>query len=1087
MSAKYKTYEKFGNILVEDVLAKLTASHPSFERIHFDGFPSNNVLIGTLGAISNIDDDEEEGTSSTVLFPNSLTAKFLVEDFSSAISLDLKFYLYYRVYPTFEEQKNNTPSNRKRVRFCPIWKREEVKESVLFNEDGEISLSNKISEVIEKIKKDPDLLRNNDLFDVENLEDEEKFDNFLRENKKNELPDLLWDVKLKFNSKVFSQNNDESVMIEIQLINESIIPDVNKDKNREDEIFYDSFLFNPILEISLGNNCFKRFKYKVPNSNDKYYFSDLRCLNCQGEYDSKRNIIITKNYGSICKNKEAPKNKIEGMDITFRKLSTEKGLEELEKIYQSMEEFYENSTNEDHSYGDFEKMKERFKKNIILLKQDETAAKAFYLMNETFNRNSEGYDYDSWRLFQIVFIVSQLRDIVCEEDRDTCELLHVMTGGGKSEAYFGIVVFTALYDRLSGKEFGVSGVTKFPLRMLSVQQLQRISNLFIFAEQVRKDYNLGGHPFSIAYLVGNQEDDFPRYNRQILYDIREKRDKNEKIKGKIIDECPLCAKKSEEPAKVFLDIDENQRLVIHKCENCGEEFRLYYSDDEIFRTLPTFIVSTVDKWAGIASNRRYRNLLGGDLDLCHNRHGFIPHNDTCGFEIAPEKECGEEGNPIKFDFDTSPTLIIQDEMHLIKEGFGTIDSHFETLIENMKLKLSGGSRFKNIVMTATVSGSENQIKNLYNKETRIFPPTLKNNDGKSFFFEELEEDGEKIVQRRFIGLKSSIQNFKLVFNILKYVSEFFTEIEEDLETFALDNDFDEDIKEVVLYYKNLLTYHNKKEAVHSISFSIDSMVNSNEDVYEVVTEPLTGENSLDDIKNVIHKVKHFYEDEENKDKILAVNSTSLVSHGVDLDEWNCMVFDGIPRSTSEYIQAFSRVGRKYFGIVFVSFSPMRTRDVSFYQHFVDYHKIINDKVENVPLSRWAKLGFKQTFTSVFNASILNYLSNEVGKPLHKAVNVLNVLDKEENKEKLINFIKEAYVLDSNISESEFFENEIIKGVDKRINVIEKDPKSYFFPNTLRKNPNKYFKTQFGMRGIQDEIVLKPLEDEDEFFLNYKEA
>ena len=265
------------------------------------------------------------------------------------------------------------------------------------------------------------------------------------------------------------------------------------------------------------------------------------------------------------------------------------------------------------------------------------------------------------------------------------------------------------------------------------------------------------------------------------------------------------------------------------------------------------------------------------------------------------------------------------------------------------------------------------------------------------------------------------------------------------------------------------------------------MVNSNEDVYEVVTEPLTGENSLDDIKNVIHKVKHFYEDEENKDKILAVNSTSLVSHGVDLDEWNCMVFDGIPRSTSEYIQAFSRVGRKYFGIVFVSFSPMRTRDLSFYQHFVDYHKIINDKVENVPLSRWAKLGFKQTFTSVFNASILNYLSNEVGKPLHKAVNVLNVLDKEENKEKLINFIKEAYVLDSNISESEFFENEIIKGVDKRINVIEKDPKSYFFPNTLRKNPNKYFKTQFGMRGIQDEIVLKPLEDEDEFFLNYKEA
>ena len=43
-----------------------------------------------------------------------------------------------------------------------------------------------------------------------------------------------------------------------------------------------------------------------------------------------------------------------------------------------------------------------------------------------------------------------------------------MTSGGKSEAYFGIVIFTAFWDRLNGKEFGVSALTKFPLRMLSI-------------------------------------------------------------------------------------------------------------------------------------------------------------------------------------------------------------------------------------------------------------------------------------------------------------------------------------------------------------------------------------------------------------------------------------------------------------------------------------------------------------------------------------------------------------------------------------------------------------------------------------------
>ena len=77
-----------------------------------------------------------------------------------------------------------------------------------------------------------------------------------------------------------------------------------------------------------------------------------------------------------------------------------------------------------------------------------------------------------------------------------------MTGGGKSEAYFGIVVFSAFFDRLSGKEFGVTALTKFPLRMLSVQQLQRIANLFIWAEEIRLEEDLGGEPFSIAYFVG---------------------------------------------------------------------------------------------------------------------------------------------------------------------------------------------------------------------------------------------------------------------------------------------------------------------------------------------------------------------------------------------------------------------------------------------------------------------------------------------------------------------------------------------------------------------------------------------------------
>ena len=136
-----------------------------------------------------------------------------------------------------------------------------------------------------------------------------------------------------------------------------------------------------------------------------------------------------------------------------------------------------------------------------------------------------------------------------------------MTGGGKSEAYFGIVIFSAFYDRLTGKEFGPTALTKFPLRMLSIQQLQRIANLFMWAEEIRIEEKLGGEPFSIAYFVG-QSKEFPRFNKDITKQILKAKSKNEKIEGRIIDSCPICQ------GDVFLDVDPEKQIILHKCSDC---------------------------------------------------------------------------------------------------------------------------------------------------------------------------------------------------------------------------------------------------------------------------------------------------------------------------------------------------------------------------------------------------------------------------------------------------------------------------------------------------------------------------------------
>jgi len=485
LTIKYKTYEKFGNILVENVLDKLTGMHTDFERIGFHEPPSNNILIGTLGGVNLTQDIDNDS-----IFPNSLSVKFLLNDFSSEISVDIEFYLYYRVYPTYEEQLEYSKKNKsEKMRFQRIWKRKKVEANVVFDKNTKIlSLSNNILNSVEEIKEDLDLLREDTSFVKEEvLSSEDVYEKFLSKEKRKKLPDLSWEANLIFNNRNFVQNNQNRVLVEIDLVNVTPLHDTT---DKTQPILFDSSLFNPSLKIYLGENNFKKFNYLYPESKDEYYEADLRCLNCQGKFYPDSNSIITQNFGRYKQEKIIPKNSLDDVDLSFEILSTEQGLIELEKIYLLMNDFYNQSSADDPKREDFNLMKERFNENISLLKTNSDVAKAFYLMNETFRRNSEDSSYHTWRLFQIVFIVSQLKDIALDEERETCELLHVMTGGGKSETYFGIVVFTAFFDRISGKEFGISAVTKFPLRMLSVQQLQRISNIFIFAEEVRKDASI---------------------------------------------------------------------------------------------------------------------------------------------------------------------------------------------------------------------------------------------------------------------------------------------------------------------------------------------------------------------------------------------------------------------------------------------------------------------------------------------------------------------------------------------------------------------------------------------------------------------
>jgi len=142
--------------------------------------------------------------------------------------------------------------------------------------------------------------------------------------------------------------------------------------------------------------------------------------------------------------------------------------------------------------------------------------------------------------------------------------------------------------------------------------------------------------------------------------------------------CPACRTKS-----VQVDFDVDAVRVIHHCTNQNCPFPqgripVYVVDNEIYRYLPSVIVGTIDKLAGIGNQRKLAQVFG-QVDGACERHGY--YKGKCC-----QKDCegGRLLNPRVPSGLSGPTLFIQDELHLLKEGLGTFDGHYETFTQQLQ-------------------------------------------------------------------------------------------------------------------------------------------------------------------------------------------------------------------------------------------------------------------------------------------------------------------------------------------------------------------------------------------------------------------
>lgn len=631
----------------------------------------------------------------------------------------------------------------------------------------------------------------------------------------------------------------------------------------------------------------------------------------------------------------------------------------------------------------------RFKTGVELIDNYHMIRTAFQYMNRAFKRSAKGYD--SWRLFQIVFVVSLILDIVANEPElilddevkrkaktNDADILYFPTGGGKTEAFLGILVFNLFFDRLRGKECGVTAMLKYPLRLLSVQQVQRVSNILATAEQIRVEEELGGETFSLGYFVG--EGNTPnKIDKELRKTLNELSAEEIDEKYRLLDVCPFCGSNA-----VHVVYDEEANSLRHVCTNracpSGGRLPLFMVDDDIYRFIPSVIISTVDKMTAIGLNMRFHNLLCGASYKCP-KHGYTARTkclaDGCNCTPADFQRVQMK--------DPAPTLLIQDELHLIKESLGAYDSHYETLIEYFIRHLSGCNRgIKVIGATATISAYAEQARHLYWKNAIRFPaasPYL-NHDFYSFVDE--KDIGRIIVGYAPFG-KAIVNSVAFSLQYLKrVVYELYQAPEQILRIpgMSFDGSPEEKIAAALRLLEDywiILEYNNVKMESNRVLQALEDPINTEliaEGIQPLTAKKMTGDDTFQEVRATLSSIEHAESVIHDLDFNM-IAATSMISHGVDADRFNLMMFYGMPGNTAEYIQAYSRVGRKHTGVVIDIMRPSREKDQSYLKNFVKFHEYKDILVDSVSINRWATKAVENTLPGILSSLILNYYEYEL--------------------------------------------------------------------------------------------------------------
>ncbi|MFF2097852.1 helicase-related protein [Streptomyces sp. NPDC058202] len=515
-----------------------------------------------------------------------------------------------------------------------------------------------------------------------------------------------------------------------------------------------------------------------------------------------------------------------------------------------------------------------------------------------------------WRPFQIAFVLLCLAGIddPGHRDRQVSDLLWFPTGGGKTEAYLGLIALTSFLRRLrrGGSGGGVTVLMRYTLRLLTLQQFERAAILLCAMEHMRRRTpELGREEFSVGMWVGRSAtpNTLAEADKK-LDELRANLDRRLATENPVqLHACPWCGSRLD--ARNY-KVDEDAGRMYVRCLGTGCDFAdglpVHLIDEAVYAARPTLVIATVDKFASMPWRPATSALF--------NRND--PDDPT-----------------------PPPELIVQDELHLISGPLGTLTGLYETAVDAL------ADQPKVIASTATIRRAAEQGRHLFAREVRQFPPA--GLDARDSWFA-VETAREEKASRRYVGLLAPgtsqstllIRTYATLLHRAKHA---------------------ETKDEVRDAYWSLVGYFNSLRLLSAAELQVhDDVVAYLELLAEregVAVRPIANYSELtsridaSEIPTRLKGIEKRLPDEDTVDVLLATN---MIAVGVDVDRLGLMAVMGQPQTTAEYIQATSRVGRAHPGLVAVMLNSSRSRDRSHYESFQHYHSALYREVESTSVT-----------------------------------------------------------------------------------------------------------------------------------------